>query len=152
MPGQFAGAVVVPAVEVRLTAAGLRLREIDLDAQAAQQPHRRHPHVGEEDVALAGRPIPPVSLRSQSAKRLAHLRARYEQALLLVLRTKGHVSTSAVAGAVNAALDDLDACLVELAGPDPYDFWRLALACTRTMRANSHSTSSSTCGRIAFMD
>ncbi|MBN3753889.1 hypothetical protein G3N95_13135 [Paraburkholderia sp. Tr-20389] len=92
-----------------------------------------------EDIALAGRPIPPVSLRSQSAARLAHLRARYEQALLPVLRSKGHVSTSAVAGLVNAALDDLDACLVELAGPDPYDFWRLALACTRSMRANGHT-------------
>ncbi|QLB63225.1 MULTISPECIES: hypothetical protein [Paraburkholderia] len=92
-----------------------------------------------EDVALAGRPVPPVSLRSQSAARLAHLRARYEQALLPVLRSKGHVSTSAVAGAVNAALDDLDACLVDLSGPDPYDFWRLALACSRALRATGRS-------------
>ncbi|BCZ78712.1 hypothetical protein PTKU64_23870 [Paraburkholderia terrae] len=92
-----------------------------------------------EDIALAGRPVPPVSLRSQSAARLAHLRARYEQALLPVLRSKGHVSTSAVAGAVNAALDDLDACLVDLSGPDPYDFWRLALACSRALRATGHS-------------
>ncbi|BCF89435.1 hypothetical protein [Paraburkholderia largidicola] len=92
-----------------------------------------------EDIALAGRPVPPVSLRSQSAARLAHLRARYEQALLPVLRSKGHVSTSAVAGAVNAALDDLDACLVDLSGPDPYDFWRLALACSRALRASGHS-------------
>ncbi|BEU22396.1 hypothetical protein [Paraburkholderia sp. 22B1P] len=92
-----------------------------------------------EDIALAGRPVPPVSLRSQSAARLAHLRARYEQALLPVLRSKGHVSTSAVAGAVNAALDDLDACLVDLSGPDPYDFWRLALACSRALRSSGHS-------------
>ncbi|OYD76207.1 UNVERIFIED_ORG: hypothetical protein BDU10_1279 [Burkholderia sp. CF145] len=92
-----------------------------------------------EDIALAGRPVPPVSLRSQSAARLAHLRARYEQALLPVLRSKGHVSTSAVAGAVNAALDDLDACLVDLSGPDPYDFWRLALACSRALRATGRS-------------
>ncbi|MFP3553236.1 hypothetical protein SB861_21345 [Paraburkholderia sp. SIMBA_049] len=92
-----------------------------------------------EDIALAGRPVPPVSLRSQSVARLAHLRARYEQALLPVLRSKGHVSTSAVAGAVNAALDDLDACLVDLSGPDPYDFWRLALACSRALRATGRS-------------
>ncbi|MBN3763237.1 hypothetical protein [Burkholderia sp. Ac-20365] len=92
-----------------------------------------------EDIALASRPIPPVSLRSQSAARLAHLRARYEQALLPVLRSKGHVSTSAVAGAVNAALDDLDTCLVDLSGPDPYDFWRLALACSRALRASGRS-------------
>ncbi|MFM0017781.1 hypothetical protein [Paraburkholderia azotifigens] len=92
-----------------------------------------------EDIALAGRPVPPVSLRSQSAARLAHLRARYEQALLPVLRSKGHVSTSAVASSVNAALDDLDACLVDLSGPDPYDFWRLALACSRALRASGHS-------------
>jgi hypothetical protein len=92
-----------------------------------------------EDIALAGRPVPPVSLRSQSAARLAHLRARYEQALLPVLRSKGHVSTSAVASAVNAALDDLDACLVDLSGPDPYDFWRLALACSRALRATGRS-------------
>ncbi|MGT2471992.1 hypothetical protein [Paraburkholderia terrae] len=92
-----------------------------------------------EDIALAGRPVPPVSLRSQSAARLAHLRARYEQALLPVLRSKGHVSTSAVGGAVNAALDDLDVCLVDLSGPDPYDFWRLALACSRALRATGRS-------------
>ncbi|WP_109478917.1 hypothetical protein [Paraburkholderia sp. C35] len=92
-----------------------------------------------EDIALAGRPIPPVSLRSQSAARLAHLRARYEQALLPVLRSKGNVSTSAVASAVNAALDDLDRCLVDLSGPDPYDFWRLALACSRALRAGGRS-------------
>ncbi|SIT50111.1 conserved hypothetical protein [Paraburkholderia piptadeniae] len=88
-----------------------------------------------EDIALAGRPIPPVTLRSQPAARLAHARARYEQALLPVLRSKGNVGTSAVAGAVNAALVDLDACLAELTGPDPYDFWRLASACARAFRA-----------------
>ncbi|ACC71503.1 hypothetical protein PPMP20_12375 [Paraburkholderia phymatum] len=92
-----------------------------------------------EDIALAGRPIPPVSLRSQSAARLEPLRERFERALLPVLRSRGLVSTGAVAGLVNAALDDLDACLVDLSGPDPYDFWRLALACMRSMRANGHT-------------
>src|SRR5690349_8609187 len=92
-----------------------------------------------EDVALAARPVPPVTLRSQSAARLAHLRARYEQALLLVLRSKGNISTGAVAAAVNAALDDLDACLAELAGPDPYDFWRLASACARALRSTGRT-------------
>ncbi|MEM5438214.1 hypothetical protein [Paraburkholderia diazotrophica] len=93
-----------------------------------------------EDIALASRPIPPVTLRSQSAARLAHARARYERALLPVLRSKGNVGASAaVAGAVNAALGELDACLAELAGPDPYDFWRLASACARALRTRGLS-------------
>jgi hypothetical protein len=92
-----------------------------------------------EDVALAGRPIPPVSLRSQNAARLGQLRARYEQALLPVLRSKGDVSTSAVAAVVHAAVDDLDNCLAELTGPDPYDFWRLASACARALRSGGRA-------------
>ena len=53
MPGQVASVVGVAAVEVRLAAAGLRGREIDFHAEAAQQPHRRRPHVGEQGVAQA---------------------------------------------------------------------------------------------------
>ncbi|BFG74369.1 hypothetical protein PTKU46_24020 [Paraburkholderia terrae] len=124
------------------------LRELGCSGSLFEHYHALSTHIAQhtpgysitfEDIALAGRPVPPVSLRSQSAARLAHLRARYEQALLPVLRSKGHVSTSAVAGAVNAALDDLDACLVDLSGPDPYDFWRLALACSRALRATGRS-------------
>ena len=124
------------------------LRELGCSAALFEHYHALSTHIAQhtpgysvtfEDVALAGRPIPPVTLRSQSAARLAHLRARYERALLPVLRSKGNISTSAVAHAVNAALDDLDGCLIELAGPDPYDFWRLASACARTLRASGHS-------------
>jgi hypothetical protein len=39
---------------------------------------------------------------------------------------------------MRAALDELDACLAELAGPDPYDFWRLASACARALRVSGH--------------
>ena len=37
MAGEIAGVIVKAAVEVRLAAAGLRRREIDVDAEAAQQ-------------------------------------------------------------------------------------------------------------------
>jgi hypothetical protein len=57
------------------------------------------------------------------------MRARYEQALLAVLRAQQVPPGS--------ALDELDACAVELAGDAPYDFWRLALACMRALRASS---------------
>src|SRR6266542_2349165 len=53
-PGQLTRAIVVPAVEVRLPATGLRLRKSDLDTEAAQQAHRGYPDVGEEHVAQAG--------------------------------------------------------------------------------------------------
>jgi hypothetical protein len=68
-----------------------------------------------EDFALAARPLPPVSFSAQPAERLAHLRARYERALLPVLRA--HSSD----GVVSAA-----------------DFWRLASACARSLRVSGH--------------
>ncbi|RDJ98772.1 hypothetical protein [Paraburkholderia lacunae] len=92
-----------------------------------------------EDLALAARPVPPVSLHAQSADQLAHLRARYERALLPVLRSQPDSSGAALA-ATNAALDELEACLTELAGPDSYDFWRLAKACARALRVGGRAT------------
>lgn len=86
-----------------------------------------------EDVALAGRPVPPALLRAQSGQRLARLRARFEAALLPALKTYDNGSRSAAAWA-SAAFDEMDACLAELAGDDPYDFWRLAAACGRALR------------------
>jgi len=93
-----------------------------------------------EDLALAARPLPPVSFSKQPAQRLAHLRARYERALLPVLRAHSSdgAASAAAAALTRAALDELDACLAELAGPDPYDFWRLASACARSLRASGH--------------
>jgi len=39
------------------------------------------------------------------------------------------------------ALDELDAVFNELAGPDPYDFWRLAKACAKALRAGGQTAS-----------
>jgi hypothetical protein len=93
-----------------------------------------------EDLALAARPLPPVSFSKQPAERLAHLRARYERALLPVLRAHSSdgLASAAAAALTRAALDELDACLTELAAPDPYDFWRLASACARSLRVSGH--------------
>jgi hypothetical protein len=93
-----------------------------------------------EDLALAARPLPPVSFSKQPAERLAHLRARYERALLPVLRAHSSdgLASAAAAALTRAALDELDACLAELAAPDPYDFWRLASACARSLRVSGH--------------
>ncbi|RFU45970.1 hypothetical protein [Paraburkholderia sp. DHOC27] len=93
-----------------------------------------------EDLALLARPVPPVTFSPQPAERLAHLRARYERALLPVLRAHSSdgAASAAASAAMRAALDELDACLAELAGPDPYDFWRLASACARALRVSGH--------------
>jgi hypothetical protein len=91
-----------------------------------------------EDVALAGRPVPPALLRAQPGQRLARLRARFEAALLPALKTHDNGSRAAAAWA-SAAFDEMDACLAELAGNDPYDFWRLAAACGRALRRGALS-------------
>ncbi|TKC91860.1 hypothetical protein FAZ69_05030 [Trinickia terrae] len=101
-----------------------------LSAQFAQHTHAFE--VAYEDLALAHRPIPPATLRTVPAQRLALLRASYEAALLYVLR--GHP-------AAESALDEIEACMVELAGPDPYDVWRLAAGCSRALRAASRASS-----------
>ena len=100
----------------------------ELNAQVGR--YTRGYTVAFEDLALAGRPIAPATLRASAASKLAVLRARYEQALLPVL--KGHEQAS-------AALDELDACIAELAGTDPYDVWRLASACARALRVNGRA-------------
>jgi hypothetical protein len=93
-----------------------------------------------EDLALTGRPVPPASLHAQSADQLSHLRARYERALLPVLRSQPDTGSAAALAATNAALDELDAVLAELARPDPYDFWRLAKACAKALRVGGRAT------------
>lgn len=92
-----------------------------------------------EDLALSARPVPPVSLHAQSADQLAHLRARYERALLPVLRSQAGTGSAAALAVTNAALDELDAVFGELAGPDPYDFWRLAKACAKALRVGGRA-------------
>lgn len=93
-----------------------------------------------EDLALTARPVPPVSLHAHPADELARLRARYERALLPVLRSQAATGSAVALAVTNAALDELDAVFAELAGPDPYDYWRLAKACGAALRARGHAT------------
>ncbi|QTD89029.1 hypothetical protein [Burkholderia anthina] len=79
-------------------------------------------------LALVGRAVPPATLRALPDTFASRARARYEQALLAVLRTPQ--------GTPDAALDELDATLTALADGVPYDFWRLAAACLRALRAS----------------
>ncbi|ALX12789.1 hypothetical protein P350_15205 [Burkholderia cepacia JBK9] len=79
-------------------------------------------------LALVGRAVPPATLRALPDAMAARIRARYEQALLGVLRAEH--------GAPDAALDELDAMQVALTDDGPYDFWRLAVACLRALRAS----------------
>ncbi|PLZ03220.1 hypothetical protein CY652_05215 [Burkholderia sp. WAC0059] len=91
-----------------------------------------------EDIALTGRPLPPVTLHAQPAQQLAQLRARYEAALLPALKIRANGSRAATAWA-EAAFGEMDACMGELTSADPYDFWRLALACGRSLRARAQA-------------
>ncbi|WP_175882091.1 hypothetical protein [Burkholderia sp. BCC0044] len=79
-------------------------------------------------LALVGRAVPPATLRALPDAVAPRIRARYEQALLGVLRAEH--------GAPSAALDELDAMLAALTDDGPYDFWRLAAACVRALRAS----------------
>ncbi|MCA7923168.1 hypothetical protein LGM35_11810 [Burkholderia cenocepacia] len=79
-------------------------------------------------LALVGRAVPPATLRALPDAFATRIRARYEQALLGVLRAEH--------GAPGAALDELDAMLAALTDDGPYDFWRLAAACVRALRAS----------------
>lgn len=79
-------------------------------------------------LALVGRAVPPATLRALPDTVAPRIRARYEQALLGVLRAEH--------GAPGAALDELDALLAALTDDAPYDFWRLAAACVRALRAS----------------
>ncbi|MBN3793363.1 hypothetical protein G3N94_41805, partial [Burkholderia sp. Ac-20353] len=69
-----------------------------------------------------------ATLRALPAPVVVRMRAHFEQALLVVLRAQQAPSDPALAG--------LDACMAELAGDTPYDYWRLATACLRALRAS----------------
>ncbi|WP_321796341.1 hypothetical protein [Caballeronia sp. J97] len=88
--------------------------------------HTRVAPVSYDDLALAGRAIAPATLRGIAPERLARTRARYEETLLKLLRGPAEESADAFAR--------LDACLDELRGSDPYDFWRLASSTVRALR------------------
>lgn len=119
--------------------------------------------VAVDELALAGRPVPPATLRPMSGnQQFLALRARYERALLPVLRERDEtpervgLTTGLTVGptidptagptidpasaSARAALND---CLAQLAqeaqagGGDPYDFWRLALACLYALQQPS---------------
>lgn len=79
-------------------------------------------------LALVGRAVPPATLRALPDAFATRIRARYEQALLGVLRAEP--------GTPGAALDEIDAMLATLTDDGPYDFWRLAAACVRALRAS----------------
>ena len=95
--------------------------------------HTRIAPVSYDDLALAGRAIAPSTLRGVASERLTRVRAHYEQTLLALLRAPAD-QTQAQADETFARLD---ACLAELAGPDPYDFWRLASSTVRALRARA---------------
>jgi hypothetical protein len=88
--------------------------------------HTRVAPVSFDDLALAGRAIAPATLRGVATERLARVRAHYEQALLVVLRGTAEESAE--------AFGKLDACLADLTGHDPYDFWRLASSTVHALR------------------
>ncbi|WP_224015378.1 hypothetical protein, partial [Paraburkholderia tropica] len=87
-----------------------------------------------EDVALHARPIVGAILSPQPAQRLSQARARFEAALLPALKARLGNGSRAANALAEAAFDEMDACFGELTGPNPYDFWRLAVACGRALR------------------
>ncbi|MGU7773614.1 hypothetical protein ACV229_25960 [Burkholderia sp. MR1-5-21] len=95
-----------------------------LRAQCAADLRAPVPH---DTLALVGRAVPAASLRVLPAAVAVRVRARFEQALLAVLRARPMPPEAALAG--------LDACMAELADDTPYDYWRLATACLRALRA-----------------
>ncbi len=95
----------------------------------AQSAADLHASVSLDALALVGRAMPPATLRALPCAFASRARARYEQALLGVLRAPN--------GTPDAALDELDTTLTALAADGPYDFWRLAAACLRALRASA---------------
>lgn len=95
----------------------------------AQSAADLHASVPPDVLALVGRAMPPATLRALPDAFASRARARYEQALLGVLRTPS--------GTPDAALDELDTTLTALADGAPYDYWRLAAACLRALRASA---------------
>jgi len=84
------------------------------------------------DVALSGRIVLPSLLQAPSMQAFAGLRARYEAALLSMLRAPAQV---------DEACDELNACLAVLAmaSAHPYSFWRLAAACGRALHRDTQN-------------
>ena len=93
--------------------------------------HTRAAPVSFDDLALVGRAIAPATLRAISPERMARVRAHYERALLMLLRSK---PGDKGAPGETEIMSILDACLADLAGPDAYDFWRLAAAVIGALR------------------
>jgi hypothetical protein len=92
-------------------------------------------HVSLDDLALAARPVPAATLSPlPRPDAWFHLRSRYERALLPVLRAHAD-DAPALLAQVDSCLDELDACMAELVGPDPYDMWRLAAGALQSLRA-----------------
>lgn len=87
-----------------------------------------------DDIALAARPVPAASLHPVGRPDAwFHLRARYERALLPILRAHAD-DAPALLAQVETCLDELDECVGELIGPDPYDMWRLAAGALQSLR------------------
>ncbi|MFM0051903.1 hypothetical protein [Caballeronia grimmiae] len=93
--------------------------------------HTRIAPVSYDDLALAGRAIAPATLRGVASERLTRVRAHYEHTLLALLRAPADQPQ----GDTDETFARLDACLADLAGPDPYDFWRLASSTVRALRS-----------------
>jgi hypothetical protein len=92
-----------------------------------------------EDVALLGRPLACATLHPQPAQRFGQVRARYEAALLHVLKARAGNGSRAADALATASFEEMDACMVELSSADPYDFWRLAGACGRALRRSAQA-------------
>ncbi len=89
------------------------------------------PMISFDEFALADRLIPQAWLRTDlKAGDISAIRERYEQALLIVLRT----SSQQVPPSTEIALEELNECLAALAHPSPYSFWHLASACLRAQK------------------
>lgn len=81
-----------------------------------------------DELALAARPVPPATLAVDLGDDLiAAWRARYERALLAVLRANDPELAA-------PALDTFQECFAGLAGADPYDAWRLAGGVLKVLR------------------
>ena len=86
-----------------------------------------------DELALAGRAVPTATLYAVlPAAEVALWRARYERALLSVLRAADQNSAA-------AGLDTLDTCFTALAGPDPYDACRLAAGALKVLRSSERA-------------
>ena len=86
-----------------------------------------------DELALAGRAVPTATLYAElPAAEVALWRARYERALLSVLRAADQNSAA-------AGLDTFDACFAALAGPDPYDACRLAAGTLKVLRSSERA-------------